>query len=92
MKYTATFEWPDDQEPRFGADDTWKGGKLLTVVFADEIARSERMQEAIEAHIRDLLGCVGVLKQYPPSFMKTVNEIEKAITELETATSTKEED
>lgn len=35
MKYTVVFEWPDGEEPAVSRADTWKGGRLCVVDFAD---------------------------------------------------------
>lgn len=47
MRYTAVFEF--DGAPSVRAADGWLGGRLCTVVFADEVAGYRRLLELVEA-------------------------------------------
>lgn len=80
MRYTVVFEW-DGRGPAISSGDEFLGGKPCVVVFADEVARLERIEAAVEQHTADLIRCADLLDEHA-AFSKTADEIRLAADEL----------
>ena len=48
MRYTAVFEF-SGEPPRVGRNDTWKGGTLCAISFADELLALAKLRKLAEA-------------------------------------------
>jgi hypothetical protein len=49
MRYTAVFEWEDDQNPPINSRSEWLGGKLISVQFNDAFAELDELRDRLEA-------------------------------------------
>lgn len=47
MRYTIVVEWPDGQEPRLSASDTFKGGRCCAVQFSDALQELEAIYDGM---------------------------------------------
>jgi hypothetical protein len=55
MRYTAVFEWPEEQAPIVRRGDKWKGGDLCEVKFCDAIDELRRLREAAQNYCDNYL-------------------------------------
>jgi len=45
VRYTIVVEWPSGQEPGIGANDFFKGGRVVAAQFSDALAELESVYE-----------------------------------------------
>lgn len=80
MRYTVVFEW-EGRGPAISAKDEFLGGKPCVVVFADDVARMERIEAVVDKHAEELLNCADAIEKVP-ELAVMASEFRKAVDEL----------